>query len=135
MTITIEPAYMERIQKGIYAWLTTVRADGTPQPTPVWYVWDDGTFLMYSIPNQQKIRNIRANPTVALAITDDSSGENYVVITGEAVVDEDAPRVIDNAPYVEKYRQSMAAINFSPDSMTRDFTTAIRITPTGVRGQ
>ncbi|MEZ4672348.1 MAG: TIGR03667 family PPOX class F420-dependent oxidoreductase [Anaerolineae bacterium] len=135
MTVTIESKYMERIQKGIYAWLTTVRADGTPQPTPVWYIWDNGTFLMYSIPNQQKIRNILINPTVTLAITDDPSGEEYVVITGEAAIDESAPRVIDNAPYVEKYRKGMEAINFSPESMTRDFTTAIRITPTGVRGQ
>ena len=135
MTVTIEPQFMERIQNGVYAWLTTVRADGTPQPTPVWYIWDNGTLLMYSIPDQQKIRNIRANPKVSLAITDDPHGENYVVITGEATFDDKAPRVIDNAPYVEKYRQGMAAINFTPESMTRDFTTAIRITPTRVRGQ
>lgn len=135
MTVTIEPQFMERIQKGVYAWLTTVRADGTPQPTPVWYVWENGTFLIYSIPNQQKVRNIQSNPKVSLGITDDPKGESYLVITGDAAIDENAPRLSANLPYVEKYRHGMAEINFTPESMTRDFTTAIRITPTRVRGQ
>ena len=29
-------------------WLTTVRPDGRPEPSPVWFLWDGETFLIYS---------------------------------------------------------------------------------------
>ena len=41
------------------AWLTTVRADGMPLPTPVWFLWNDGQFLLFSEPEAVKVRNIR----------------------------------------------------------------------------
>ena len=53
------------------AWLTTVRSDGTPQPTPVWFLWQQGTFLIYSQPEAKKIRNIANEPRVALNLNTD----------------------------------------------------------------
>lgn len=55
-----------RLREERIAWLTTVRRDGTPQPLPVWFLWDGDTILIYSQPNQQKLRNIRHNPKVSL---------------------------------------------------------------------
>jgi PPOX class probable F420-dependent enzyme len=38
-----------RMREDSAIWLTTVAPDGTPQPTPVWFVWDGtGSVLMYS---------------------------------------------------------------------------------------
>ena len=31
--------------------MTTVRSDGQPQTVPVWFLWDDEGFLIYSQPN------------------------------------------------------------------------------------
>jgi hypothetical protein len=39
-----------RLRSEQVAWLTTVRADGQPQSTPVWFLWDGRTFLLYSQP-------------------------------------------------------------------------------------
>jgi len=40
-----------RLDDEIMIWLTTVRADGTPQPSPVWFLWIDQSILIYSQPN------------------------------------------------------------------------------------
>ena len=54
-----------RLRTEVILWLTTVRADGQPQSSPVWFVWDGRTFLIYSLPSQ-KVPNIRRSPRVSL---------------------------------------------------------------------
>jgi predicted pyridoxine 5'-phosphate oxidase superfamily flavin-nucleotide-binding protein len=46
----------ERLRVEPVARLTTVRADGQAQGTPVWFLWDGGTFLLDSQPDAQKVR-------------------------------------------------------------------------------
>jgi PPOX class probable F420-dependent enzyme len=72
-------------------WLTTVRADGQPQASPVWFVWDGETFLIFSQPDAQKLRNLAANPRVAVHVDTDEAGEDVVTIDGTAAVDPDMP--------------------------------------------
>ena len=55
-----------RLHEEKIAWLTTVRADGQPQSVPVWFLWNDETFSIYSQPDRQKLRNISRNPRVDL---------------------------------------------------------------------
>jgi PPOX class probable F420-dependent enzyme len=40
---------VQRLREDVVIWLTTVRADGTPEPSPVWFLWDQETFLIYSL--------------------------------------------------------------------------------------
>lgn len=82
----------ERRLRGEYlVWLTTVRADGLPQPSPVWFLWDGETVLIYSEPDKQKLRNIERNPKVSLHFDGDGRGGNIVVIAGEARVARELP--------------------------------------------
>ena len=60
----------QRLRSERIAWLTTVRADGQAQSSPVWFLWDGQTFLLYSQPGAQKVRNLAANPKVALHLDD-----------------------------------------------------------------
>jgi PPOX class probable F420-dependent enzyme len=61
-----EQVYLEeRLAREVVIWLTTVRSDGQPQTSPVWFVWDGQSFLIYSIPRSQKVPNIRGNPRVS----------------------------------------------------------------------
>ena len=46
-----------RLQDEIVIWLTTVSPDGRPQTSPVWFAWDDETFLVYSMPRSAKVPN------------------------------------------------------------------------------
>src|SRR5438045_8206452 len=86
-------------------WLTTVGADGTPQPNPVWFLWDGetDTFLIYSLPNAARVVNIRRNPRVSLNLDGNGRGGDIVVITGEAHLRPDEPPADQIPDYVEKY--------------------------------
>ena len=117
-------------------WLTTVRADGTPQSVPVWYLWDGATLLIFSQPDAQKLRNIAQNPKVSIifAHTDEFGEEGFAVVTGEAVVDASAPPSNQISAYLDKYRAGIAAIDRTPEQLAAEFSVAIRVTPTRVRG-
>lgn len=135
MSIEIKPKFAEYIQGAYYVWLTTVRADGMPQPTPVWFLWDNDTFLIYSMPNTQKIRNIRQNNKVALNFNGDHEAEKYFVVMGEATFDPTVSPVHENQAYLTKYAQGITRIGWTPEHMASMFTTAIRVKPSQIRGE
>jgi PPOX class probable F420-dependent enzyme len=122
-----------RLREDLVVWLTTVRRDGQPQSTPVWFVWDgDREVLIYSIPNQQKLRNIRANPKVSLHFND-HDGDDVVALEAEARIDESAPRNDEVQTYLEKYRQPIANIGYDVPRFAEAYSTAIRATITRAR--
>jgi nitroimidazol reductase NimA-like FMN-containing flavoprotein (pyridoxamine 5'-phosphate oxidase superfamily) len=47
-------------------WLSTVRADGRPHATPVIAVWTGGAVHFCTGPDEQKAKNLRANPNVVV---------------------------------------------------------------------
>jgi general stress protein 26 len=49
-----------------WAHLATVRADGTPDVTPVHPCWEGDTLWLMVFTGAVKVRNVRANPKVAL---------------------------------------------------------------------
>ena len=123
-----------RLGNELIIWLTTVRADGTPQPSPVWFGWNGEEMLIYSKPDQPKLRNIARNPRVALNFDGDGQGGDIVVIVGEARLAAEAPPADEVAAYVEKYRAAIARIGTSPDSFAATYSAVIRVRPTGLRG-
>ena len=84
-------------------WIITVRADGRPHAVPLVGVWQDGAFAFCTGAEEQKQRNLDANPRVA--VTTGSTGANGwdsgkdVVVEGTAVrvTDADALQVLADA--------------------------------------
>jgi PPOX class probable F420-dependent enzyme len=126
---------LQRLRDEQIIWLTTVRADGTPQPSPVWFLWDGSTFLIYSRPNTPKLRNISANPHIALNLNSDEYGGNILVLTGEAVIDQQARSADQVAEYIAKYDASIKGIGMNRASFAQAYSVAVRVTPTHARGQ
>jgi PPOX class probable F420-dependent enzyme len=122
-----------RLRSEPIVWLTTVRADGQAQATPVWFLWDGETFLLYSQPGAQKVRNLAANPKVALHLDDDGSGGDVVTVEGTATVEPDTPRADRVDGYLAKYQTAIEALGYEPGPFARTYSTAIRIRPTRVR--
>ena len=83
------------------AWLTTAGADGQPQSSPVWFVWDGASLWLRSQAQAGKVRNIKANPRVAFHLADDGHGGNIITIEGLASFEE-APHDLF-ASYLTKY--------------------------------
>jgi PPOX class probable F420-dependent enzyme len=119
----------ERLRREVVLWLTTVRSDGQPQSSPVWFLWDGRTILIYSLPTSQKIPNIRNNPKVSLHLADDEGGD-IVSIEGVASLTESDPPLIGVPEYVEKYREMVADLGWTEQQFAEDYTVPIRVTPT-----
>jgi PPOX class probable F420-dependent enzyme len=122
-----------RLRSELVLWLTTVRADGQPQASPVWFLWDGETLLIFSQPSAQKLRNLAANPRVAVHVDTDEAGEDVLTIEGTAAVDPDAPPSDQLEEYQAKYRDGIRAIGMTPEQLAGDYSVAVRIRPTHAR--
>ncbi len=124
----------ERLRKEIIIWLSSVRPDGRPHLVPVWFLWDGSTVLIISQPNNQKIRNLRQNPNVVLALESNNDGSDVVTIEGKAELLTLDDVVSSHPAYIAKYGEDIKGINMTPETMMQTYSQAIRITPTKFGG-
>jgi PPOX class probable F420-dependent enzyme len=122
-----------RLHSEPVVWLTTVRADGQAQSIPVWFLWDGSTFLLYSQPGAQKVRNVTVNPKVSLHLSDNGAGDDVVTFEGTAAVEPGTPRADRVGGYLAKYEAAIEALGYEPGPFARTYSTAIRVRPTRVR--
>jgi len=122
-----------RLRREKIAWLTTVRRDGQPQSSPVWFLWRNGEIVVYSKPTTQKVRNVQSNPKVAVHLRDVDEGSDIVSIEGIAEIDESYPAAAAIPAYVTKYRAMIKDINMDPDSFAKSYSVPVRIRPTKIR--
>jgi len=125
-----------RLREERLIWFTTVDAKGTPQPTPVWFLWDEtnSTFLMYSLAGAKRLEHIQHNPRVALNLDGNGNGGDIIVITGEAYISTDDPPADRLPVYVEKYREFIARGIKTAEAFAAKYSVALRIRPTAIRG-
>lgn len=133
MTIALNDRVTQRLAEEQIIWLTTVRADGMPTPTPVWFHWDGERVLIFSQENALKLRNIRHNPQVALHFHTDAYGGDVAILFGTAEVESEPVSPAQFAAYVAKYAQGIKMINMTPESMQQTYSAVIRVTPTHLR--
>jgi PPOX class probable F420-dependent enzyme len=119
-----------RLQTNLMAWLTTVSPAGRPDSVPVWFlVRDDGTILVYSQPGKAKLRNLEANPNVALGLDVTDIGRDVIRVEGTAARVADHPRADRVPEYVAKYTERIGAIFGTAETFAEAFSEAIVITP------
>ena len=71
------------------AHFASIREDGSPHVSPVWYQWEDGKVIVVSGDAAVKTRNVRRNPKVALSVATDEWPYQYVILEGDATVRND----------------------------------------------
>jgi len=135
MALEISPDVDERLTKTSIIWLTSVREDGTPQPTPVWFLWYDHAILIFSQPGAHKVRNIAHNARVALNLNTDEWGGSVLVVSGEARVETTPIPAAQMAAYLDKYREAIKNLGMTPEGMFQSYSTAIRVRPTRIRSE
>jgi PPOX class probable F420-dependent enzyme len=138
ITIDTSTGFGKRIARQLdderVLWLTTVDKSGTPVPTPVWFLWYDDQLLISSQPDKAKLRNIAANPRVALNFNATHSGGDVGVISGTAVVDDDPLTGDALAAYNNKYGDDIAHLGMTNEQFHADYSVVIRVTPDKLRG-
>ncbi len=84
--------------------LATIKKDGSPQLTPVWYRWDGEQFWVSITTERAKYKNIQRDPRISLCI-DDAATSMTVIATGKARLTKDNLWA-DTQKIVERYRGS-----------------------------
>jgi PPOX class probable F420-dependent enzyme len=116
-------------------WLTTLGPDLSPQPRPVWFIWEDTSFLIFSQPHAHKVRHITAHPQVALHFNTDETGDKDVIVfVGTAVIDTTMPPARKVRAYFRKYRTGIEELGMTPEQFSQEYSVAIRVTPVSLRG-
>ena len=126
----------EHLENEYFVWLTTVDAKGAPQPRPVWFIWEDESFVIFSEPSTYKVKHLMNNPRVSLHFnTKDSKGEEHIIVLiGDASFDTDTLPPHKLPAYFEKYNTGFDELELTPEGFSNKYSTAIRIKPSEVRG-
>jgi PPOX class probable F420-dependent enzyme len=125
----------EMTQKEVVIWLTTTSRDLSPQPRPVWFIWHEQQFLIYSRPTTNKVRHIQERPNVALNFNSDrEANQDVVIFKGRARLAPEIPAADQLAAYVEKYAEGMQGIGMSPKEFATAYNTPILIDIDEVEG-
>jgi PPOX class probable F420-dependent enzyme len=136
--IDLRTEFGQRVQRRLeaerIAWLTTVSNSQTPQPRPIWFLWDGQSFLIYSRPNTYKLRHLESNPRVSLHLDGDGLGGDIVVLIGQAEIDQLAPPADEVEDYVVKYQPGFERLGMSADEFADIYSVAIRVKPLSLRG-
>jgi PPOX class probable F420-dependent enzyme len=123
-----------RLRDDKVIWLTTVGADGTPQPNPVWFLDEGGTVLVYNQPTARRLVHIADRPRVGLNFDGDGRGGDVIVLTGHAEIVDDQPLADAVPAYMEKYRAAAEQVSGDSAAFASSYSVAIRITLDRVRG-
>lgn len=130
----VSPAVANRIDRLLrvepVVWLSTVRPDGRPHLVPIWFSWDGREILIASKPHAQKVRNLRANPVVMLALGEAEDDFDVGLLEGRAELLEAPSVAVLPSTHCAKYRSQMSAIGLSPEEFLATYSQVIRIVPT-----
>lgn len=123
-----------RLRDDVVIWLTTVGSDLTPQPNPVWFIWDGQSLLTYNRADAARVAHIRDRPRVSLNFDGNGKGGDIIVITADARHAPAEPPPHQVPDYVDKYRERMIRSWGTLEKFSEDYPVPIRVFPTRVRG-
>jgi PPOX class probable F420-dependent enzyme len=125
----------DQLQHDPIVWLTTVSPNGQPQPSPVWFMWDGADkIIIYTKPDRPKVRNIKANPKVAIHFDSLARGEMIAIFTGPIEISDHYPAVNELPGYAEKYHSLFVQLGTDADQMAAEYTTTLVFTMEALRG-
>jgi len=90
--------------EGKYLSLTSFKRDGTAVATPVWFVADDGRLLVETDADSYKVKRIRRDPHVRIALCNARGRLRGDVFDAEATILPDSERARVERLLAEKYR-------------------------------
>jgi PPOX class probable F420-dependent enzyme len=124
-----------RLREAYVIWLTTVGDDGTPQPNPVWFLWDGAdSILVYNRADAFRLAHIDVRPNIALHLDGNGSGGDIVVLAATARRAPGLPAPHENPDYVAKYGAGMTRVSGDLAKFSADYPVPLDIRIRRVRG-
>jgi PPOX class probable F420-dependent enzyme len=104
---------LDRLVRERNAWMCTLRPDGSPHVTPVWFVYQHGSWWIGTDARSVKVRNVTADPRVSVVLED---GDAPVVAEGRAILHHHDFRPDVVAGFAAKYHGWDVTRPYSPRS-------------------
>ena len=82
---SVPERYLDRLHSNALGHLATVGQGGRPRVNPVWFIANPEYVYLSIKPDTGKYRNLRANPSVAMSISDPTRPSRYLEIRGAVV--------------------------------------------------
>ncbi|HUH96032.1 MAG TPA: TIGR03667 family PPOX class F420-dependent oxidoreductase [Anaerolineales bacterium] len=129
-------AVKRHLDEDYFIWLTTVDSKLRPQPRPVWFIWQEGSFLIFSEPQAHKVRHVTEHAHVALHFNtaDAKAEQDVIVFAGTAIIDSTLPPAHQIPAYLKKYRTGIKDLGMSLEEFGEKYSVAIRVQSISVRG-
>lgn len=118
------------LEKPNLAVLATISPSGRPHATPVWFLLDGDEILMNTSQGRVKLRNVQADPRVAVTIYDKDNPYLYVQVRGRVTIDpKSGARDIDRLS--QRYRGKPYQY---PPSDAPEKRVSLRLKPSAISG-
>ena len=122
-----------RLKKELIIWFATTNPDGRPLVVPVWFLYEDGVFTIYSLPGQ-KARNAEHRPLVSLHLHATPDGGDVVRFEGTAQVPKRRVPAYKVPDFIRKHASLMKSYGMTPESFSADYNVPIRVRVTKFHG-
>lgn len=96
----------EFVARKLVARMATQRTDGWPHVTPIWYVWEDGRFLLSLGNSRRHLANLRRDPHVTMCVDVDPRVEDPTK-TPRAAVCFGLAELVEEGPLVREITEKM----------------------------
>jgi PPOX class probable F420-dependent enzyme len=99
----IPSSHEDLLIRPLFAHLSTIRSDGSPQSNPMWFAWD-GTHLRFTTTTtRRKHQNITRDPRVAVSINDPDQPYRYLEVRGDVIKIDPDPSAAFFAELASRY--------------------------------
>jgi PPOX class probable F420-dependent enzyme len=118
---------VDRRRSATAVWMASVRPDGAPHLIPLWFAWDGDDLIVLSKPDAQKVRNLRRDPRVVLALGSVLDGMDVDLMEGVGeVLEAPSASVVPGAAFA-RYARPMARLGLTLDLFLATYSQPIRI--------
>jgi PPOX class probable F420-dependent enzyme len=79
-TPTVPATHVDLLEKPLFAHLATIRPDGAPQSSVMWFGWDGSRVKFTHTRTRQKFRNLAHDARVAFSIRDEANPYRFLEV-------------------------------------------------------
>ena len=122
----LDASVQKLLQGKNFAFVSTVNADGSPHVAPTWVDTDGDNVLVNTNVSTVKRRNMKRDPRVTLALTEQTNPYNLVIIRGRVVEEISGPKATDQ---LDRLAKRYMGVEEFPDRKLASKQVTLRIKP------
>jgi PPOX class probable F420-dependent enzyme len=122
----LDASVQKLLQGKNFAFVSTVNADGSPHVAPTWVDTDGDNVLVNTNVSTVKRRNMKRDPRVTLALTEQTNPYNLVIIRGRVVEEISGPKATDQ---LDRLAKRYMEVEEFPDRKLASKQVTLRIKP------